>query len=374
MKHIRTYEEINEEFIDDTWDWMKDNAHLLLPVAEIGSMFIPVIGPFLAMGFGLGDAALYAKEGDKMSAGISAAFSILPGIASIGKIIPGVKQLGKEGMEQLGKKVINKEVGSLTKVEKEVLDGISKNPKLIKGGVIKELEQTAAAKFNPASCAIKMVGESLKFQVLNESACEAGAKMVQLATHNPKLITGFKKELFDTSTEKLLNAQKSFEKFGKQASGSIKIESKAHLKEVQKLNQELIDHLKVTSQQAKRSDIPFNDIPEGLMINQYGKKSQELTKMLERGEISPNEWANKIYSMNNQMLGHLKKAQPRYDTLISDGKNLKLSYDELFSNQSVKPKVGPIDAEYGPYGGFGSKEIKPKVDPIVAKYGPYGGF
>ena len=114
-------------------------------------MFIPVIGPFLAMGFGLGDAALYAKEGDKTSAGISAAFSLLPGIGAIAKKIPGIKQLGKEGMEQLGKKVVGKEAGALTKTEKEVLDGIGKNQKIIQREVIQSLEQTSANRFNPAS-------------------------------------------------------------------------------------------------------------------------------------------------------------------------------------------------------------------------------
>lgn len=343
MKHIQTYDQINEGFLDDAWSWMKDQAHILLPIAEIGSFFIPVIGPFLAMGFGLGDAALYAQEGDKTSAGITAAFSILPGIGgAIAKRIPGIKQLGKEGMEQLGKKVVGKEVGTLTKVEKEVLDGISKNPKLIKGSVIKEMERGAAAKFNPASCAIKLVGESLIFQVLNESACDSGAKMVHLATHNPRVIHSFKEEIFTHSTSKLQDAQKFFEKFGKKTNRGIGLKSKAHLEEAQKLNQQLVDQLSSTRRKAMSSDIPFNDIPEGNMINQYGKRSQDLAEMLKRGEISGDEWASKIYDMNTKALAHLEKAQPRYNTLIADGQHIK----------RVWSQPDPIDAKYGPYGGF----------------------
>jgi hypothetical protein len=57
---------------------MPVDPHTLMTILAIGTAFIPVAGPFISAGIGLADAALYYEEGDKSSAGLTAAFSMIP--------------------------------------------------------------------------------------------------------------------------------------------------------------------------------------------------------------------------------------------------------------------------------------------------------
>lgn len=116
-----------EEFIDDMSDFIYENRHGLLDVASVGSAFIPIIGPFISIGIELGNAALYASEGDSYTAGLSLAFTLIPGGQLI-KRVPAVKKLGRNGLSTLLKKAKNpKMVKNLTSVEKEVLEQTNKN-------------------------------------------------------------------------------------------------------------------------------------------------------------------------------------------------------------------------------------------------------
>jgi hypothetical protein len=117
----------------------KIDPHTLMTVLAIGTAFIPVAGPFISAGIGLVDAALYYKEGDKKSAGITAAFSMIP---FVGKI-PGVKELGTKGMALLGSKIA-KGVKSFSPAETIVLKGIKQNESLVKQGL-----ESASAKLTP---------------------------------------------------------------------------------------------------------------------------------------------------------------------------------------------------------------------------------
>jgi len=56
------------------------NPHTLMTIAQIGTAFIPLVGPFISMGIGLADAAMYYNEGDKKTAGLIGVFSMIPGI------------------------------------------------------------------------------------------------------------------------------------------------------------------------------------------------------------------------------------------------------------------------------------------------------
>jgi len=107
----------------------KIDTHDILTILEMGSFLIPVIGPFVSAGFGLGNAALYYKEGDTKTAGLFALFSLVPVIGEI----PAVKQLGRAGMESLFKKI---GVGGgkvvLTPLEKEAIQGLKTNEGIIK--------------------------------------------------------------------------------------------------------------------------------------------------------------------------------------------------------------------------------------------------
>jgi hypothetical protein len=118
----------------------KVDVHDVLGVLELGTVFIPVVGPFISAGFGLGNAALYYKEGDTKSAGLFALFSVLPFVGDI----PIVKQLGKKGMDLLGQKLIKQGTkATLTPLENKVLKELNKNKSLIKSEVDKKVKQMA---------------------------------------------------------------------------------------------------------------------------------------------------------------------------------------------------------------------------------------
>ena len=116
------------------------NPHDVLSVLELATVFIPVVGPLVSAGFGLGNAALYYKEGDTKSAGLFALFSVLPFVGDI----PIVKQLGKKGMDLLGQKLIKQGTKStLTPLENKVLKELNKNKSLIKSEIDKKVKQMA---------------------------------------------------------------------------------------------------------------------------------------------------------------------------------------------------------------------------------------
>jgi hypothetical protein len=106
------------------------NPHTLLSIASFASVFIPVVGPFVAAGIGMMDSALYLKEGKKKEAAIVGVFSLLPGILKVTKLIPGIAQLGEKGMAALGGKVAS---GSkLTTAEAGIVDSIVANQAVVK--------------------------------------------------------------------------------------------------------------------------------------------------------------------------------------------------------------------------------------------------
>lgn len=126
------------------------DPHTTLTIMQIGTAFIPMVGPFISAGIGALDAALYYKEGDKTSAALVGAFSLLPGVGAIVSKIPGIKQLGTKGMAALAKK-ISFGGKNLTKAEIEIANSIKNFQKDVQEeltklapklkGVMKELEQ-----------------------------------------------------------------------------------------------------------------------------------------------------------------------------------------------------------------------------------------
>ena len=85
------------------------------------SAFIPVIGPFLAAGFGTWEAALAFSEGNKSEAAIGFVLSMIPLAAEI----PGLKQVGQSALKSLGAKILEKV--PLTPQELEILDVVALN-------------------------------------------------------------------------------------------------------------------------------------------------------------------------------------------------------------------------------------------------------
>ena len=128
-------------------NWYKQNSHDVNQVLQIGTAFIPVIGPFVSAGIGLVDASMYANEGRKGEAGVATFFALLPGIGSVVSKIPGVKQLGQKGMQALASKLLTK--APLSAVEQGVVNGINLNKALVKqetSNVIKSMASKAVAK------------------------------------------------------------------------------------------------------------------------------------------------------------------------------------------------------------------------------------
>jgi hypothetical protein len=130
-----------EEYNSNVFKFIDENKHGLLDIAAIGTSFIPVVGPFISIGIELGNAALYASEGDNYTAGLSLAFSLIPAGQLIRRI-PAVKKLGRNGLALLLKKANNpKTVKVLSQAEKEVLEQSNKNSKWISRTATKELSK-----------------------------------------------------------------------------------------------------------------------------------------------------------------------------------------------------------------------------------------
>lgn len=109
------------------------DPHIALLITEIAVAFIPVVGPFLSVGVGLADAALYYKEGDTKMAGLSAMFSLLPGAGQLVSKIPGIKKLGSKGLNMLAKKIGTGQ--KLTQTELSVANGLAANKDLVKSNL-----------------------------------------------------------------------------------------------------------------------------------------------------------------------------------------------------------------------------------------------
>lgn len=129
--------------------WFKD-PHNTLTVLELASLAIPFIGVYVSAGFGLANAALYLKDGNKKDAAISAFFAFLPGLGAVGSKI--VSKMGSKGLQELSEKLIKyglnkpenitkefleKNASKFTKEELEVLENISKNEKVLKSEMAK---------------------------------------------------------------------------------------------------------------------------------------------------------------------------------------------------------------------------------------------
>jgi hypothetical protein len=129
---------------EDVGKFIYDNRHGLIDIAAVGTAIIPLVGPFISLGLELGNAALYASEGDKYTAGLATAFALIPGGQLIRRI-PAIKKLGRNGMAKLLKKVRNPKLAkTLSEIEKEVLESINKNSKWAKLTAAQQLSKKMA--------------------------------------------------------------------------------------------------------------------------------------------------------------------------------------------------------------------------------------
>jgi len=137
-----------------------------LTILQIGTAFIPVVGPFISAGIGLYAAADLYNKGQKTEAGIQAFFSILPGLGKVVQKIPGLAQLGEKGLAALGAKVAAKQ--GLTKIEQGIVKSLAKNAELVK----QEASQTikTMATNNLSNGLTKLSNNPTAKKVLNSAA------------------------------------------------------------------------------------------------------------------------------------------------------------------------------------------------------------
>ena len=119
----------NRALVNSVANWYKQNAHTVNTVLQIGTAFIPLVGPFISAGIGLADASIYYKNGDTKQAGLVAILSLLPGAITVVSKIPAIAQLGEKGMAALAVKLRTNK--ALTSIEATIVDGLSKNAGIV---------------------------------------------------------------------------------------------------------------------------------------------------------------------------------------------------------------------------------------------------
>lgn len=110
------------QYISKSEQFWNEYKHEIMMVGSIGSLFIPLAGPYLSLLFDAADVAMYLQEGDKKMAGLMAVFALIP-LGEISKI------LGKELLPDTVKGLVSRTHKKLplTKLDKEIVERIGKN-------------------------------------------------------------------------------------------------------------------------------------------------------------------------------------------------------------------------------------------------------
>ena len=146
------------------------DTHDLLTILQIGSFFLPIIGPIVSLGIGLGDAALYYSEGEEGMAALVAGFSFLfdiPGVKTVFKEFAegGIKSLTKEELENIASATLNQNFKTISQKEKDFLLKIKNNWTTTKEGLEKFAKDKSNYILNDANIAPKLsTGEKTALQ------------------------------------------------------------------------------------------------------------------------------------------------------------------------------------------------------------------
>jgi hypothetical protein len=104
------------------------DKHTAMTILQIGTAFIPFVGPFISAGIGLADAAMYYNEGDKKTAGLVGIFSMIPGVGGLSSKM-GLGKWSAKALGEIGKKI---SFGSkLTPIESQVANRVAQYKQLI---------------------------------------------------------------------------------------------------------------------------------------------------------------------------------------------------------------------------------------------------
>lgn len=140
-------------------DFWNEYYHEILLVLEILVSFIGPWGWLVSMGIGLLNSTLYATEGEYYQAGVSAIFSIMPGVFKLAgkapQLVELMGKLGAKGMTKLAAKLSSKSPKFLP-IEQRILKGL-----IGAKGLIKSAFNEAAkiqAKRAALQAALKMKG------------------------------------------------------------------------------------------------------------------------------------------------------------------------------------------------------------------------
>lgn len=120
-KQVPSVKKTDIGFSDDPIHVM--DPHDQLMYASLGSYFIPVVGPFVSIGFDWLNGLLYLSEGDEFMFGLTIALSLVPG-DDILKIVSKRYKVSRESVKSLIKKIIGKYVGRYTDEEIKILKEI----------------------------------------------------------------------------------------------------------------------------------------------------------------------------------------------------------------------------------------------------------
>ena len=126
QKDYDTVNRINKKAMDVTMGNI--DKHTAMTILQIGTAFIPFVGPFISAGFGLADAAMYYNEGDKKTAGLVGIFSMIPGVGGLASKM-GLGKWSAKALGEIGKKI---SFGSkLTPLESQVANRVAQYRQLI---------------------------------------------------------------------------------------------------------------------------------------------------------------------------------------------------------------------------------------------------
>jgi hypothetical protein len=116
-------------------DFWNEYYHEILLVLEILASFIGPWGWLVSMGIGLLNSTIYATEGEYYQAGVSAIFSIMPGVFKLAgkapQLVELMGKLGAKGMTKLAAKLSSKSPKFLP-IEQRILKGLIGAKGLIK--------------------------------------------------------------------------------------------------------------------------------------------------------------------------------------------------------------------------------------------------
>jgi len=115
-----------------------ERTHTILDGLQIASLFVPVVGPFLAAGIGTVNSAVYFAEGKNTEAAITLGLSLLPMISKI----PGVKAIATTTLEGLATKLASK-APKFTALEESALKTLLDNTKALKTELKAYITQTS---------------------------------------------------------------------------------------------------------------------------------------------------------------------------------------------------------------------------------------